>query len=229
MELNVNARVPAVEKLIDYAASGLGRVAGPMMAPGRAWLEGKALEIEAKPKGRALITDSEAMAQAQAYVQSPETAVQGKLDVSQRAEMQFRFQVEKQQRNIEDIVHNAVGNLDGKEVPDVKPDHDWTSRFFVDAQDVSSSQMKELYGRVLSGQIERPGSFSLLSLSVLRNMDQATARLFRTLCSTCISLRIQAERRDLVSVFGFGTIPLVLVRASSPVGHPDRTTWSIDP
>ena len=188
MELNVNVRVPAVEKLIDYTASGLGSVAGPILAPPRAWLEGKALEIEAKSKGRALITHSEAMAQAQAYIQSPETAVQGELDVSQRAEMRFRFQVEKQQRNIEDIVHNAAENLDGKEVPHVEPDHDWTSRFFVDAQDVSSSRMKELYGKVLSGQIERPGSFSLMSLSVLRNMDQATARLFQTLCSACITL-----------------------------------------
>ena len=188
MELNVNVRVPAVEKLIDYTASGLGSVAGPILAPGRAWLEGKALEIEAKSTGRALITHSEAMAQAQAYIQSPETAVQGELDFSQRAEMRFRYQVEKQQRNIEDIVHSAAENLDGKEVPDAEPDHDWTSRFFVDAQDVSSSRMKELYGKVLSGQIERPGSFSLMSLSVLRNMDQRTARRFQTLCSACITL-----------------------------------------
>lgn len=55
-------------------------------------------------------------------------------------------------------------------------------------QDVSSAEMKTLYATVLSGQIERPGSVSLLVLDVLKNLDPHTAKLFQTLCSTCIYL-----------------------------------------
>ena len=31
--MDVNIKVPALEKLLDYAASGIGSVAGPMLAP----------------------------------------------------------------------------------------------------------------------------------------------------------------------------------------------------
>ena len=31
--VDVNLKVPALEKLVDYAASGIGAVAGPMLAP----------------------------------------------------------------------------------------------------------------------------------------------------------------------------------------------------
>ena len=41
MDINVNANVPAIEKLIDYSASGIGAVAGPMLAPWKARRKGK--------------------------------------------------------------------------------------------------------------------------------------------------------------------------------------------
>ena len=32
VDVNVNLKVPALEKLVDYTASGIGAVAGPMLA-----------------------------------------------------------------------------------------------------------------------------------------------------------------------------------------------------
>ena len=34
--VDVNLKVPALEKLVDYTASGIGAVAGPMLAPWKA-------------------------------------------------------------------------------------------------------------------------------------------------------------------------------------------------
>ena len=34
--VNVNVKVAALEKLVDYTASGIGTVAGPMLAPWKA-------------------------------------------------------------------------------------------------------------------------------------------------------------------------------------------------
>ena len=43
MDLNIKVSVPAIEKLVDYTASGIGSVAGMMLTPARARKEAEAL------------------------------------------------------------------------------------------------------------------------------------------------------------------------------------------
>ena len=188
MDHNVTVRVPGLEKLVDYTASGIGSVAGSMLAPYRARQEAKAETIRSEARTRALTTEAEAMSQALSHFRTPSTSTQGEIAFHEQIDARLLFQEEKRQRNIEDVVHRSAEHLQGKEVPDEEPDHDWVSRFFGDVQDVSSAEMKELYSRMLAGQIERPGSFSLLSMNVLRDLDSNAARLFRTLCSACITM-----------------------------------------
>ena len=187
MDLNVTVRVPGLEKLVDYTASGIGSVAGSMLAPYRARQEAKAKAIRSKAWTHALTTEAEAMSQAMSHFRTPDASTQGAIAFQDQINARLLFQEEKRQRNIEDVVHQSAEHLQDKKVPDEEPDHDWVSRFFGDVQDVSSTEMKDLYSRMLAGQIERPGSFSLRSMNVLRNLDPNTARLFRTLCSACIT------------------------------------------
>ena len=105
-------------------------------------------------------------------------------------EQRIQFQEEKRLRNIGSVVRLAAEELEGKEVPDHEPDHDLMARFFNDVQDVSSEELQKLWARVLSGEVERPGTTSIRSLSILRNLDQNTACLFRKLCSVCVSIRL---------------------------------------
>ena len=186
--MNVNVRIPALEKLLDYTASGIGGVAGPMLAPWKARQEAKVLKIQAQSRAEVLPLEAEAMAKARSLIRTPATSIRGELNFQERVTQRLQFQEEKRQRNIQDVVLQSAEDLQGKEVPDEEPNHDWVSRFFGDVQDVSSAEMKTLYSKVLTGQIERSGSFSLLALNILKNMDVATAKLFRTLCSACISL-----------------------------------------
>ena len=188
IDVNVNVRVPALEKLLDYTASGIGSVAGPMLAPWRARQNAKALRMQGQSQADVLLLEAKAMSQARSLIRNPETSMQGELDIQERVTQRLQFQEEKRQRNIQDVVLQSAETLQGKEVPDEEPDHDWVSRFFGDVQDVSSAEMKMLYSKVLTGQIVRSGSFSLLALNILKNMDVFTANLFRTLCSACISL-----------------------------------------
>lgn len=46
--------------------------------------------------------------------------------------------------------------------------------------------MQSLWAKVSAGEIERPGSVSIRGLIILRNLDQATAKLFQKLCSCCM-------------------------------------------
>lgn len=56
----------------------------------------------------------------------------------------------------------------------------WFSRVLRDAEDVSDEEVRDLYARILAGEIARPGTFSLRTLSVLRDLDRDTARIFET-------------------------------------------------
>ena len=76
--------------------------------------------------------------------------------------------------------------LENKSVGEDEVDHDWTARFFNDVQDVSSEEMHVLWGRILAGEVERPGRTSLRTLGVLRDLDQATAQLLVRFCSCSV-------------------------------------------
>lgn len=63
-----------------------------------------------------------------------------------------------------------------EEEPELDPR--WKARFVRDAEDAADETMRDLLARILAGEFERPGAFSLKTLSVVRDLDQRTARLF---------------------------------------------------
>ena len=184
MDLNVKA----LEKLVDYAASGIGSVAGSMLAPWRARREALAKQIAAKGDAAALLIQAEAQAEARAILVSQDTDVTGELDIANTVNQRIQFQERKRQINIVSVVRQAANQLGDKEVENNEPDHDWTARFFNDVQDVSSEEMQSLWAKVLAGEVERSGSTSTRTLGILKNLDKATARLFRKFCSACVFL-----------------------------------------
>ena len=104
----------------------------------------------------------------------------------------IQFQEQKRLANTKSVIYKVTQELGDKEVPDQEPDHDWTARFFSSVQDVSSEEMQILWAKILAGQVERPDSTSLRTLSVLQEMDRNTAELFKKFCSMCIYM----ETRD---------------------------------
>jgi hypothetical protein len=144
-------------KLVEVCAAGCGRVYGPRDIRRRAEAEGAALVIMEEAKARA-----------------NEVAVRAArrlLDVEQR-----------RQENLEAIVYVAEQNLPD-EVSAQPVDEDWTARFFREAQDVGNEDMQRLWGKLLAGEIARPGSFSRRTLDVVANLTKEEAALFETLCS----------------------------------------------
>ena len=186
-DANIKLSISAIEKLLDYVASGIGAVAGPMLASWKARQEMKAELITAKGEAEKLQIMAEAQFEArQALVKdSPFT---GNLIISDTMQQRIQFQEEKKQRNIVSVIEKAAQQLGDKEVPDIEPDHDWTARFFNEAQDISSEEMQSLWAKVLSGEVEREGSTSIRTLGILKNLDKKTAQTFSNLCSACTFL-----------------------------------------
>jgi Protein of unknown function (DUF2806) len=104
------------------------------------------------------------------------------------AELQFRpvhsEGSRQQQLNLEKISsHAALELLPEQSVPDAKPDEDWTARFFDYAKNISSEQMQEVWGRILAGEIKQPGSYSLKTLDIARNITKKDAESFEKIAA----------------------------------------------
>ena len=180
--------IPALERLLEYGASGIGSVAGPLLAPLKARRESQAKLITAECEARVIKIRAEAHSKARAVLLPDGTEGEVSLTLNEAISERIQFQEEKRQANVASILGHAAENLRDKTVFRTEPDHDWAARFFGEVQDVSSEEMQQLWGKVLAGQVEREGSTSLHTLQVLKNLDQTTARLFAKLCSMCVYL-----------------------------------------
>ena len=185
--VDVNLKVPALEKLMDYAASGIGAVAGPMLAPWRARQDAKAKLIETKADADSLRLIADAQAEARRSLAMPDETSGGVLEIGPDGIAQrIEFQEKKRQANIKSVVQDAAAELGDKEIPDHEPDPDWTARFFDSVQDVSSEDMRKIWAKVLSREVEHPGRTSLRTLDVLKNMTKNDAQNFGNVCNFVI-------------------------------------------
>jgi len=197
--LNINLNSRAVEKLIDYTASGIGSTASFVFSRMMARRDAEAKLIAAEGESKAKIAEaktqadtmriiSKAQADARSTIISSEAVVGGEVTFGDLVEQRIQFQEQKRQSNIESVVQQAALELEDKEVQDDEVDHDWTARFFNDVQDVSSEEMQQIWAKVLVGEVERSGSTSIKTIGILKNLDKGTADLFRKLCSICVSI-----------------------------------------
>ena len=187
--VDLNLKVPAIEKLVDYAASGIGAVGGSMLArwqaraaadAARITAQGQADAMRIKAQSQAdsmdLITD--AQVEARNRFPTADASVQGNVDIGREIESRLMFQERKRQSNIGAVIRLAADELGDKEVQNHDVDHDWVARFFSDAQDVTSEHMQRIWAKILAGEVETPGRTSLHTLSILKNMSQKDAELF---------------------------------------------------
>ena len=187
-------RVLGFNKLIDYAASGVGAIAGPLLANWKASREGKAKvtaaqadaevrRIEAQSDGTSLAIIAEAQVKARQIMDAPIEAEHGVVEITRDDITQsIEFQGRKRMANTRSIIDGAAEELGDKEVPNHGPDPDWTARFFDYAQDISSEDMQRIWARILAGEVESPGRASLRTLDTLRNMTKRDAEMFSDLC-----------------------------------------------
>ena len=108
-----------------------------------------------------------------------ENSLQSELTLEERAQKRLQFKEQKRQKNIENITQKAANNLEKEgEVSNNPVDKDWITRFFSYAEDISDEEMQELWARILAGEVERPKSYSLRTLDVLRNLSREEADVF---------------------------------------------------
>ena len=124
--------------------------------------------------------------------------------INKRTLTRHDYQERKRQNNIESVTTSAAAELlKETEVADAAPDDDWITRFFSCAQDVNSEQMRELWGKILAGEIKKPGSYSVRTLDFVRNLTLAEANLFEAFgklalnCDTNTSFVVSLDKEWL--------------------------------
>ena len=193
----MTATIGGNRALLKMVASGLGAMAAPLLvavqAKGDSWA--RMIETKGEFKRQQLIAEK-----AGAPVPYPEDATPSDLEAMVATAIQTN--AERKMGNALAVTARAAEGLGDTEVPDVEPDPNWTARFFNYVGDISTSDMQELWAKVLRGEVLKQGSTSVHALSILRNLDPATAQLFARFCRYCMFL---ASGRALGKLLTHGT------------------------
>lgn len=70
--------------------------------------------------------------------------------------------------------------------PKATYDFDWFMRFYEAVGNISDEEMQRVWAKILAGEVNMPGSFSLETLDVVRNLSKQDAELFTKICKHCI-------------------------------------------
>ncbi|WP_322354249.1 DUF2806 domain-containing protein, partial [Paratractidigestivibacter sp.] len=107
------------------------------------------------------------------------------------------------QLNLEDIVEKAVNSPDLKVEADPGGiDPEWAEKFEEHAGSKYDEDAKSMWARLLTGELNRPGTFSRKAMRILDDMEREDAEAFDALCSRCAGgLLPWGERQQLLPLF----------------------------
>lgn len=169
------------ERLIDVIAAGVGAATRPYLIKKTA--EARAFEIKLISDALSTSGQSGEAVYEDGKIKLLENAKENSLpQVADRAVNRERFKQISQQQNTEAVCANAAAELaDDTDVPEEKPDLEWITRFFRIAEDMPTDGLQQIWGKILAGEIRQPGSFSLRTLDLLRNVSKSEAEAFAKL------------------------------------------------
>lgn len=100
------------------------------------------------------------------------------LSIDEKVALKDSMLAQRKLKNLENILGRALDFCldDGKE-EDI--DADWFFSFVNMAEQIFSPAMQELWGKIFAVETARPGSFSLKTLGILKQLTQKDAQIFR--------------------------------------------------
>lgn len=198
-------KVLPLEKLLDWLGMGIGRAFkgyfNRVDADGEAYriektgqakinIAIKAAEAMKELGGKAEMEFKDGMINLLPVKQLPVSDTVSLLQeatLSERADEREKFQQNKRQHNLENVTSYAAEVLKDEAPVENQPvDEDWTTRFINITQDVSTEEMQRLWGKILAGEIKQPGSYSLRTMELLKNITKKEAETFMKVCDLAI-------------------------------------------
>jgi hypothetical protein len=103
-------------------------------------------------------------------------------DIEERALIRMVHEEGKKQANIENITAKAIPHLTADARPE-DVENDWIAHFFDRCRLISDDEMQSLWAKILSGQVNSPGSFSKRTINLAATLDKSDAELFTRFCT----------------------------------------------
>lgn len=148
---------------------------------GAEWFEAKAQSVHTEGAARDVVTMAAAKAAAVRFG--------GNEELGKRAVQHFASRIVKEQINQEETLRIATEELRQDSPPedsDEEIEEDWLNHFSDIAAKVSNKDMQTYLGKILAGEIRKPGSFSAASILTLTTISREEAQLFEKLCNISI-------------------------------------------
>ncbi len=152
----------AIAKTAEFATKVVETVA-PFLAPLQARAEVRAEKIRARGRNEVAEIEDKGL--------------------EERAMRRLQVTEARRQRNIEQVCEQARALPPGGGIAADPVDEDWVASFLGHCSDVSNERMQTVWARILAGEVAKPGSFSLLTLSTIRLLSFKDAELFTRFCS----------------------------------------------
>lgn len=196
-------------KLIETVSTGMGMLYEPIHLKRRA----KARAEEIKLISDAIIANSNLPISYQhGNVGIDSTDVENLMRRMQQRVLQEEI---TKQQNVDAIVSNAADELSDKHQVSKEPvDADWATRFINIAKEIRSDDMQHIWGKILAGEIENPGSFSLRTLDRIRNISQNEAIAFQSIVPLMINFGINLgipSNSDMLASYGVKFTDILLL------------------
>ena len=159
-----------------------------------AYLTGKADERRAETAARIKLIHTSATQIAQQMQTDPQYA--------RIAVQKFGHRVLREQVNLDLISQQAASEIratsdsigQSSEEPNDTIGDDWLNAFEAEARQKSTEEMQALFGKILAGEIRKPGSYSTRTVKILGSLDQSVAKHFVQLASMCLSTQLGDAR-----------------------------------
>ena len=93
-------------------------------------------------------------------------------------------------RNTENLIDTAVKSskyIDPNKSNDIKMDNDFFWNTIEHAKTVSSDEMQELVAKIIAGEYNEPGTYSMSTLQALKMLGKSELELFERICSLCVN------------------------------------------
>ncbi|MBA4490960.1 DUF2806 domain-containing protein [Paracoccus sp. S1E-3] len=151
----------------------LGFLLGNLGVIPAAWLRRRAQAINDDAAGRSLVATELSKKVAERAINDPA--------LMRAAEEVYLPTAIRKASNRVQVAQRAVQHITDAPTDEAKPgtpDEDWMNAFVRFAEDASSDRLQDFFGRVLAGEIVRPGSFSLSTLRTVAELDSSIAQDF---------------------------------------------------
>lgn len=188
-ELVADSTVPGIPAPVRRSLlKALGQLCSAAIDIPVAHLTGKANERRAETAARIRLINTTAEQIAGQMQTDPEYA--------RVAARKFGHRVIREQINLDMISQNAATEIRNTSDANVQSESeesgnlisdDWLNVFETEARLKSTEEAQVFFGKVLAGEIRKPGSFSTRTVRILASLDQKVANHFARLCSMCIA------------------------------------------